>query len=96
MVTKEEFFNVLKLRERYLKEIGKLEEILNVDIWEAPVFESFNIMFDSVMQSWFTEEGADHVFYFLYESNHKIWVNDEEIPFDTLEDLWDFVKDYRK
>jgi hypothetical protein len=96
MVSKEEFFNVLTLKETYSKEVDKLADVLNLDIWSTPIIDSFGILFDSVIQSWFTEEGANHVFYFIYESNHKVWVNGKPIPFDTLEDLWNFVKDYRK
>jgi hypothetical protein len=96
MVSKEEFFKVLELRDLHMKSVDKIEDVLNVDLWQTPAIESFSMLFDTVIQSWFTEEGVNHMFNFLYESNYKLWVDEEPVPLDNYEDLWNFVKDYRK
>lgn len=54
-----------------------------------------------VIEAYFTIEGVDWITWWLYEKNEnpelKAW--DEyhnEIPMETREDFWQFIKQYRK
>ena len=50
----------------------------------------------------FEEEGVDDINWWLFERpmsppGPKMWDSDgKEIPIETIEDLWNIVKDYRK
>ena len=58
-------------------------------------------MFEKYLETYFTEEGTDIIYWYLFEKNgnseYKMWDKDKnEIPTETIEDLWNIVKDYLK
>ena len=60
-----------------------------------------NDRLDEVIGLLFQEEGVDDINWWLYEKcgrpDYKMWDKDgNEIPTETLDDLWEIVKDYRK
>lgn len=99
-ITKEEFLELLKMREAQSERLDKLSDT-GFPIWDTDVIEYGNLMFDKVVEAYFTQEGEDWIFWWLYEKNGnpeiKAWDEDhDEIPMETMEDLWRFVKQYRK
>lgn len=99
-ITKEEFLELLKMREAQSERLDKLSDA-GFPIWDTDVIEYGNLMFDKVIKVYFTQEGEDWIFWWLYEKNGnpemKAWDEDnDEIPMETMEDLWRFVKQYRK
>lgn len=99
-ITKEEFLELLKMREAQSERLDKLSDA-GFPIWDTDVIEYGNLMFDKVIEVYFTQEGEDWIFWWLYEKNGnpemKAWDEDnDEIPMETIEDLWRFVKQYRK
>lgn len=99
-ITKEEFLELLKMREAQSERLDKLSDA-GFPIWDTDVIEYGNLMFDKVIKVYFTQEGEDWIFWWLYEKNGnpemKAWDEDnDEIPIETMEDLWRFVKQYRK
>lgn len=99
-ITKEEFLELLKMREAQSERLDKLSDA-GFPIWDTDVIEYGNLMFDKVIKVYFTQEGEDWIFWWLYEKNGnpemKAWDEDnDEIPMETIEDLWRFVKQYRK
>ena len=99
-ITKEEFLELLKMREAQSERLDKLSDA-GFPIWDTDVIEYGNLMFDKVIEVYFTQEGEDWIFWWLYEKNGnpemKAWDEDnDEIPMETMEDLWRFVKQYRK
>lgn len=99
-ITKEEFLELLKMREAQSERLDKLSDA-GFPIWDTDVIEYGNFMFDKVIEVYFTQEGEDWIFWWLYEKNGnpemKVWDEDnDEIPMETMEDLWRFVKQYRK
>ena len=54
-------------------------------------------MFDKLISVHFTEEGVDWIDYYLYENPEKCYYqNKVKIPLETLDDLWENIKVYRK
>lgn len=99
-ITKEEFLELLKMREAQSERLDKLSDA-GFPIWDTDVIEYGNLMFDKVVEAYFTQEGEDWIFWWLYEKNGnpeiKAWDEDnDEIPMETMEDLWRFIKQYRK
>ncbi len=98
--TKEEFFELLKMRASQSERLDRLSDA-GLPVWDMDIVEYGNLMFDKVIRAHFTREGEDWIFWWLYEKDGnpemKAWDEDhDEIPMETMEDLWRFVKQYRK
>lgn len=98
MVKLSEFVEVIN---SHLSQQHKIDEFSNIgcDIWEWDVIEYGNIIFDKLLNTWFTEEGVDWIYWWLYERNGnpemKAWdENKNEIKLDTVYQLFDLVKNY--
>lgn len=100
LVTKEEFLSWLSDHAAQSERVDILIKA-GLQIWDSPLIEYGNKMFELLVKSNFTEEGSDWIFWWLYEKDGnpdiKAWDEDhDEIPLETAEDLWRFVKQYRK
>lgn len=97
-IDKEYFFVLIE----ECKEQDRRLDILNdagLQVWDSDVFEYGALMFEKVLNLAFTEEGVDWISWWLWEKTpqHKAYYeNGEEIPTETVEDLWELVKEYRK
>lgn len=99
-ISKEEFFKILDEQKAQSERIDKLNDA-GLSLWDSDIVEYGNIMFDTVIKAYFTEEGADWIFWWLYEKagnpEIKAWDEDhDEIPMETKEDFWRCVKQYRR
>ncbi len=99
-IIKEEFLELLKMHSSQLEKLDKLSNA-GFPIWGFDIVEYGNLMFDKVIKAYFTEEGENWIFWWLFEKDGdpemKAWDEDhDEIPMETMEDLWRFVKQYRK
>lgn len=99
-ITKEKFLALLAMHDAQSERLDKLSEA-GFPVWETDVIEYGNLMFNEVIEAYFTEEGKDWIFWWLYEKygnpDIKVWdENHNEIPMETLEDLWNFIEQYRK
>lgn len=100
MITKEQFIDLIS---EHLKWNGRMEEIarvLNSFIWESDWVEYTSLLFDKTLKLSFNEDGIDDIDWWIYEKNGrpemKMWdSNNKEIPTETIEDLWEIVKDSR-
>jgi hypothetical protein len=80
MITKEQFIKLIADHRKHNDRLDKVEDVLGL---------------------LFQEEGVDDINWWLYEKcecpDYKMWDKDgNEIPTETLYDLWEIVKDYRK
>ena len=99
-INKEEFLKLLKMHADQLERLNKLSDA-GLPVWDMDIVEYGNLMFDKVIEAFFTKEGEDWIFWWLYEKDGnpeiKAWDEDhDEIPMETVEDLWRYVKQYRK
>lgn len=92
-----------ELIEDYQKNRQNIDTICNVFpcFWELDCVDYGCKMFDKFLEIYFTEEGLDWIYWYLYEKDnnpeYKAWDKDNnEIPTETIEDLWNIVKDYLK
>ena len=68
---------------------------------DLPLLDTVWSMQDLIFTSTFTTEGWDWMFWWLFEKGSTPELkaydeNEKEIPLETIDDLWNFVKDYRK
>lgn len=102
MVTKEEFINLILKHQKWSNKIDKISEALDVPtLFDSDWVEYADILFDKTINFLFNEDGVDDINWWLYEKSGnpelKMWDADEnEIPTDTIDDLWEIVKDSRK
>lgn len=99
-IKREEFIELIKMHQNQSDRIDNLSKA-GLDIWDSPVIEYGNLMFDKIIESYFTEEGSDWIYWWMCEKDGnpdmKAWnENQEEIPTETIEDLWNIVEKYRK
>lgn len=99
-ITREEFLELLKMHSDQSERLDKLSDS-GLPVWDMDIIEYGNIMFNKVIKAFFTQEGEDWIFWWLYEKNGnpemKAWdENHNEIPMETREDLWRYIKQYRK
>jgi predicted methyltransferase len=96
---KEKFISLLKEHDSQVERIDLLQSI-GLNIYDSPLIEYGNFMFDEVIKAYFTEEGDDWISWFIYEKNGdpeiKAFDNGKEIPLETYDDLWELVKEYVK
>ena len=100
MITKEEFIELLNDRINWNDKVEQLCELLGSNLWESDIFNYGEILFEKFLNLRFNDSGIDIIFWWLYERKYdkdlNIKIDGKEVPSDTLDDLWEIVKDYRK
>ena len=101
MITKEQFIKLITDHRKHNDRLDEVEDVLGLAIYDCDWVEYGNILFDEVLGLLFQEEGVDDINWWLYEKcgrpDYKMWDKDgNEIPTETLDDLWEIVKDFRK
>lgn len=100
MITKDRFIKLIIDNEKYNDNLCKLEEALGSSL-DGELFEYANFLFNDFLEFAFTDEAVDDIYWWLYEKNGnptmKMWdKNGDEIPTETIDDLWEIIKDDRK
>lgn len=101
MIGKEKFVKLIKDYQEWSEKINKVCDVLGINVFEAEWIEYTSVLFDNTLHLIFEDEGVDFINWWLFERDGnpelKAWdENEKEIPLDTVEDLWEFVKDYEK
>lgn len=96
MIGKEDFIRLINEYHLQDKRIDALNELIP-DSFGAPILDFGWKMFDEVKKVYFTEEGVDWIDYYLYENpERRYYVGGVAYPLDTIDDLWNLIKEYRK
>lgn len=101
MITKNEFISLISDHVKWNKKIDEVCSILGTDLFEAAWIEYGYDLFDKLLSLEFNQYAVDDINWWLWEKNGdpemKMWDKDDnEIPTETIEDLWEIVKDNRK
>lgn len=101
MITKEQFISIINKYINWDKRIDEVGDVLNICPLEMDWVEFGAIIFTDFLRVIFTEEGEDTISWWLFERRGnpemKMWDNEgNEIPTETVEDLWNIVKNYIK
>ena len=95
-MTKETFIKLIKDYQEFQEYLDKLYD-LKIDIINGLLHEYPCKLFDSIIYDTFTEDGSDWVSYYLYENPDKCYYIDKvKYPLETVDDLWNVVRDYLK
>ena len=100
MITKEEFTKLITDYQNYLKRLDEVCQVLATNVWECDWVEYSGLLFDYTIDLLFKPEGVDTICWWLFErkdNQYKMWdANKKEIPMDTLDDLWEYVKTFQR
>lgn len=100
MITKEKFIDLIKNNQNYHKQLDRISDAFNraFDVYSASVFEYADLLFDQLMSVHFNEDGCDWIFWWMFEKPYNqpnaFDENNNIIPTETVEDLWNIVKEY--
>lgn len=101
MITREKFNEIITSLLTINTEVDTLYD-MGIDMIESHIFIQYGKMVDIVLDSLYTKEGQNLINWWLYEvplnkDLVKIWDDKgEEIKCETIEDLWELTKKYRK
>lgn len=99
MITKNEFIALINDYQEWLNQVDKVSEALGVSLlFESNLVEYPAKLFDKTLNIIFNENGVSDIDWWLYEKSGcpdlKMWDEEgNEIPTNTIEDLWELVKD---
>lgn len=96
MISKEKFEEYIS---KYQKNSDDIDYACGIfpDFFESSFVAFGWYCFRELIKAYFTEEGVDWIDYFLFENPEKCYYqNEERIRLETVDDLWEIVKDYRK
>lgn len=100
MITKEQFIKLITDNRKHNDRLDEIGNVLGCTVYDCDWVEYGNILFDEALGLLFQKEGVDDIIWWMYEKcgrpDYKMWdKNGNEIPTETLDDLWEIVKDYR-
>ncbi len=99
-MNKVEFIKLIKDYQNYDNLLDSACDIFP-GIIESKLFMYPAEWFENIIELCFTEEGVDWIYWWLFERNNNSEMkaydeNHNEIQMDTVEDLWNFIKNYIK
>lgn len=102
MITKELFTKFIENAKAYQKELDRWSDF-GIDLFELPISELSWEFYNQFLELAFTTDGVDWVNWWMFEKFPpykekplEAYNNDGVIPTDTIDDLWNIVKDYIK
>ena len=101
-MNKEGFIKLIENALDYSKELDKWYNF-GIDLFELPISELSWNFFNITIEEVFTDDGVDWINWWLFERyglreeiNQAYDEDGNIIPTDTIDDLWNIVKDYQK
>lgn len=100
-MTKDDFTKLISEQLEWSNKIDKICDVLNSNLYECDWINYTYKLFDKILALSFNEYGIDDINWWVYEKDGnpelKMYDKDKnEIPTETIDDLWKIVKDYRK
>lgn len=101
MIGKEEFSKLVLGYRNWEKRVDEVGTVLHSNPFEMDWVEYTYYLFLDALNLAFNEEGVEDITWWVFEkqgnSDLKMWdANGDEIPTETIDDLWELVKDNRK
>lgn len=99
MITKDEFITLIDDYQKWSEQVDKASEVLGIStLFESNLIDYTSRLFDKTINILFDENGTDDIYWWLYEKSgspdFKMWDKEgNEIPSETIDDLWEIVKD---
>lgn len=93
---KENFVKAIELMKAFNDKVDLLSDNLNIDIIESDFYSIPAQLFDNFIESVCTEDGAELVFWWMYEDVEKVIYESDESSekvyhLDTVDDLFNYM-----
>lgn len=100
MINKEQFVDLVTKQRNWNKRLDEIEKILHCFIFDCDWVAYGGEVFDKALEISFKEPAIDTINWWIYErsENQSLIMkdaDDKEIPTETLDDIWEIVKDDR-
>lgn len=100
-ISKEQFISYITDIQKFDNNIDKLNKLFNCDIFEDISITCGFYLFDKIMETYFTSNAIEIIDWYLYDKSQFpdlkiVSENKEEVPTETIEDIWNIVYKYRK
>lgn len=101
MIEKEQFIQFIQEFIKHEEFINDISNIFNIDLYSCRLILYPESLFDFILKILFKQEVIDDIVWWVFEKRRvpslQRWDEEgNEIPTETLEDLWNIVKDFRK
>lgn len=96
MITKEEFTKLITDFKEWDTQLDKVGEVLGVCPLQMDWVEYGARLFDTTIELLFKTEAVNDINWWLFEKPILKMYGEESNSIETIEDLWNIVKDYRK
>lgn len=96
MIGKDEFTELIQSCIEQDQRIDDLRKIFSTS-FDDPIMDWGYKIFDMLLNMYFTKEGVNWISYYLWENSEKCYYdeNDKRVPLETINDLWNIVREYR-
>lgn len=100
MITKEKFISIIENFQEWYRRIDEISKILKCSVLELDWVEYGALTFDTLIELAFDAEGQDLINWWIFEKSEDPTLkikdkNGKELLSETVEDLWELVKEYR-
>ena len=101
MITKEKFIQIIEDYKDWDREIDYIYDNLHISLYDCPIIIYTDRLFSDYIKSIFNKNAQENIDWWLYEkrNNPELTMLDKdgnEIPTETIEDLWEIVKNNQK
>lgn len=101
MINFEEFKNLINDYKNHLNNIDNASDALNLSLYDSKIVSYSLEIFNKLIECYFNKIASEDIDWWLYEksSDPSLKMFDEsgqEIPSETIEDLWNLIKGNRK
>lgn len=101
LINQERFIHLIEDFKNWDSRVQESSDLLNVSLYDSPIIDYTLGLFNTLLHIYFNDSAIEDIFWWLYEKDGdpeiKMWDNnDNEIPTETIADLWNIVKSNRK
>lgn len=101
-MTLKTFTELIENVKKFDKELDRWNEF-GIELFDMPVANHYYDLFNLILTEFFNTNGIDWIHWWLYEKqglygevNQAYDKDNNIIPTETVEDLWNLVKEYQK
>lgn len=110
MITKEQFIKFITEYDKFSKSIDRISEAIYGNnygsLYDSDWFNSVGLMFDTFMESHFTDKGCDLINSYMFDDfdgSHgiiiyepaDIFYKEKKVVIETLDELWIYLNCYK-
>lgn len=99
MITKEQFKDLISSYIKNEDRVSEISDVMHVCLFEMDVIDYSSRLLCKILPILFNKYAVDNISWWIWErrdnSSLKMHIDEQEIPSETIDDLWEIVKDDR-